>query len=178
MSPVSGLLEASNAGHSNPAPMMRRWLHGATPRVLREVIFGIGINQLSEWCARWPPMAAEAHGLQGSSAPRWRAVGAPLAEDCALHGNGVRLGPSVPSSHPSVSQGCTSTGSAPLGHPSLTPHAVPHRRYKHAHAPRPHAFVLMRLPAREPFFAQTAGARSVCRRQSSMGRRAATSWAR
>jgi hypothetical protein len=57
MSPVSGLLEASNAAHSNPAPMVRRWLYGATPRMLREVIFGIGINQLSEWCEERVPEA-------------------------------------------------------------------------------------------------------------------------
>lgn len=50
MSPLSGLLEASNAGHSNPAPMSTRWLYGAMPRMMREIIFGIGINQLSEWC--------------------------------------------------------------------------------------------------------------------------------
>ena len=49
MSPISGLLEASNAGHSNPAPIASRWIYGATPRMLREIIFGIGINQLSEW---------------------------------------------------------------------------------------------------------------------------------
>ena len=57
MSPLSGLLEASNAGHSNPAPMGTRWLYGATPRMLREVIFGIGINQLSEWCEERVPEA-------------------------------------------------------------------------------------------------------------------------
>lgn len=57
MSPLSGLLEASNAGHSNPAPMARRWLYGASPRMLREVIFGIGINQLSEWCEERVPEA-------------------------------------------------------------------------------------------------------------------------
>jgi len=57
MSPISGLLEASNAGHSNPAPLTSRWLYGATPRLLREVIFGIGINQLSEWCEERVPEA-------------------------------------------------------------------------------------------------------------------------
>ena len=57
MSPVSGLLEASNAGHSNAAPMTSRWLYGATPRMLREIIFGIGINQLSEWCEERVPEA-------------------------------------------------------------------------------------------------------------------------
>ena len=57
MSPVSGLLEASNAGHCNPAPLATRWIYGATPRMLREVIFGIGINQLSEWCEERVPEA-------------------------------------------------------------------------------------------------------------------------
>jgi len=57
MSPISGLLEASNAAHCNTAPMATRWLYGATPRMLREVIFGIGINQLSEWCEERVPSA-------------------------------------------------------------------------------------------------------------------------
>jgi len=57
MSPLSGLLEASNAGHSNPAPMSTRWLYGAMPRMMREIIFGIGINQLSEWCEERVPEA-------------------------------------------------------------------------------------------------------------------------
>ena len=57
MSPISGLLEASNAGHSNPAPMATRWIAGATPRMLREIMFGISINQLSEWCEERVPEA-------------------------------------------------------------------------------------------------------------------------
>lgn len=49
MSPVSSMLEASNAGHSNPEPIIKRWTRGLVPRMLREVIFGIGINQLSDY---------------------------------------------------------------------------------------------------------------------------------
>jgi|LauGreDrversion4_1035100.scaffolds.fasta_scaffold72994_1 CRP-like cAMP-binding protein len=64
MSPISGLLEASNAGHSNPAPLATRWLNGAAPRMLREIIFGIGINQLSEWCEERVPEAV----LEGTAA--------------------------------------------------------------------------------------------------------------
>jgi hypothetical protein len=49
MSPVSSMLEASNAGHSNPEPLSIRWTRGFAPRCLREVIFGVGINQLSDY---------------------------------------------------------------------------------------------------------------------------------
>lgn len=49
MSPVSSLLEASNAGHMNKEPIIMRWTRGLAPRCLREVIFGIGINQLSDF---------------------------------------------------------------------------------------------------------------------------------
>jgi CRP-like cAMP-binding protein len=49
MSPVSSMLEASNAGHMNPEPLSTRWTRGFAPRCLREVIFGVGINQLSDY---------------------------------------------------------------------------------------------------------------------------------
>ena len=32
-------------------------MYGATPRMFREIIFGIGINQLSEWCEERVPEA-------------------------------------------------------------------------------------------------------------------------
>jgi hypothetical protein len=51
MTPVSSFLEASNAGHANPEPLVRRSLRGTVPRMFREVIFGIGINQMSEFAA-------------------------------------------------------------------------------------------------------------------------------
>lgn len=49
MTPISSILEASNAGHMNPEPMAKRWMRGAVPRAGREVIFGLGLNQLSDY---------------------------------------------------------------------------------------------------------------------------------
>ncbi|CAM9114610.1 unnamed protein product [Sphacelaria rigidula] len=49
MTPVSSILEACNAT-SNPEPLRRRWMRGLVPRGAREMIFGIGINQLSDAC--------------------------------------------------------------------------------------------------------------------------------
>ncbi|TMW63889.1 hypothetical protein Poli38472_014799 [Pythium oligandrum] len=49
MTPISGILEGFNAGHMNPEPMTTRWMRGFMPRALREVIFGIGLNQLSDY---------------------------------------------------------------------------------------------------------------------------------
>eukprot|EP00638_Chattonella_subsalsa_P006731 CAMPEP_0117745214 /NCGR_PEP_ID=MMETSP0947-20121206/7220_1 /TAXON_ID=44440 /ORGANISM="Chattonella subsalsa, Strain CCMP2191" /LENGTH=374 /DNA_ID=CAMNT_0005562309 /DNA_START=235 /DNA_END=1359 /DNA_ORIENTATION=+ len=50
MTPVSSILEACNADHMNKEPLWRRWTRGLLPRTAREVIFGVGINQLSELC--------------------------------------------------------------------------------------------------------------------------------
>jgi hypothetical protein len=50
MTPVSSLLEAYNAGHMNSEPLSTRWTRGIVPRACREVIFGIGLNQLSDFC--------------------------------------------------------------------------------------------------------------------------------
>jgi hypothetical protein len=50
MTPISSLLEACNAGHMNPESLMSRWTRGLVPRTVREVIFGIGLNQLSDYC--------------------------------------------------------------------------------------------------------------------------------
>ncbi|CAM9244678.1 unnamed protein product [Phaeothamnion confervicola] len=50
MSPVSSILEACNADHMNPEPLWRRCTRGLVPRCAREVIFGVGINQLSDAC--------------------------------------------------------------------------------------------------------------------------------
>jgi len=55
MTPVSSVLEASNAGHANPEPIYRRWMRGLIPRCGREVIFGIGLNQLSDYCEERVP---------------------------------------------------------------------------------------------------------------------------
>jgi len=49
MTPISSILEATNAGHMNSEPMATRWMRGAVPRAGREVIFGIGLNQLSDY---------------------------------------------------------------------------------------------------------------------------------
>lgn len=50
MTPVSSILEACNVTHMNNEPLMRRWTRGLIPRTVREVIFGVGINQLSDFC--------------------------------------------------------------------------------------------------------------------------------
>eukprot|EP00730_Choanoeca_flexa_P005619 TRINITY_DN11985_c2_g2_i3.p1 TRINITY_DN11985_c2_g2~~TRINITY_DN11985_c2_g2_i3.p1 ORF type:complete len:300 (+),score=55.80 TRINITY_DN11985_c2_g2_i3:330-1229(+) len=47
MTPVSSILEACNA-NLNPEPLHIRWLRGIVARCGREVIFGLGLNQLSE----------------------------------------------------------------------------------------------------------------------------------
>lgn len=49
MTPISGLLEAYNAGHMNPEPLTTRWIRGFWPRCLREIIFGVGLNQMSDY---------------------------------------------------------------------------------------------------------------------------------
>lgn len=49
MTPLSSVLEASNAGHMNKEPMATRWMRGITARCGREVIFGLGLNQLSDY---------------------------------------------------------------------------------------------------------------------------------
>mmetsp|Transcript_22637 Transcript_22637/g.63604 ORF Transcript_22637/g.63604 Transcript_22637/m.63604 type:complete len:463 (-) Transcript_22637:48-1436(-) len=48
MCPVSSILEATNAGNLNPESMATRWMRGYLPRMMREVIFGVGLNQLSD----------------------------------------------------------------------------------------------------------------------------------
>eukprot|EP01013_Petalomonas_cantuscygni_P024530 TRINITY_DN46188_c0_g1_i1.p1 TRINITY_DN46188_c0_g1~~TRINITY_DN46188_c0_g1_i1.p1 ORF type:complete len:468 (+),score=108.67 TRINITY_DN46188_c0_g1_i1:170-1573(+) len=49
MTPWSSLLEATNCGHSNPEPLAVRWMRGYVPRTVREVIFGVGLNQMSDF---------------------------------------------------------------------------------------------------------------------------------
>ena len=48
MTPVSSILEATNAGHYNNESLRTRWIRGI-PRGVREIIFGIGLNQLSDY---------------------------------------------------------------------------------------------------------------------------------
>eukprot|EP00123_Amoebidium_parasiticum_P017262 comp23775_c0_seq1/m.41217 comp23775_c0_seq1/g.41217 ORF comp23775_c0_seq1/g.41217 comp23775_c0_seq1/m.41217 type:complete len:446 (-) comp23775_c0_seq1:275-1612(-) len=50
MTPMSSILEACNAGHMNPEPLWKRWSRGLVPRTVREIIFGLGLNQLSDYC--------------------------------------------------------------------------------------------------------------------------------
>lgn len=49
MTPISSMLEASNAGHMNAESMRTRWMRGIVPRGGREIIFGVGLNQLSDY---------------------------------------------------------------------------------------------------------------------------------
>jgi hypothetical protein len=54
MTPISSILEASNAGHLNSEPMATRWLRGIVARCGREIVFGIGLNQMSDyWEEQW-----------------------------------------------------------------------------------------------------------------------------
>jgi CRP-like cAMP-binding protein len=54
MTPISSVLEASNAGHLNNEPMSTRWMRGIVARCGREIVFGFGLNQLSDyWEERW-----------------------------------------------------------------------------------------------------------------------------
>ena len=58
MTPIASVLEASNAGHMNSEPLLtRRWMRGFVPRMGREIIFGLGLNQLSDYFEeRWYPI--------------------------------------------------------------------------------------------------------------------------
>jgi hypothetical protein len=47
ITPISSLLD--NAGHLSPEPLIKRWFHGTVPRLSREIIFAIGINQLTDY---------------------------------------------------------------------------------------------------------------------------------
>lgn len=49
MTPISSVLEASNAGHLNKEPMATRWMRGITARCGREILFGLGLNQMSDY---------------------------------------------------------------------------------------------------------------------------------
>jgi len=54
MTPLSSILEASNAGHLNKEPMATRSTRGVVARCGREIIFGLGLNQLSDYFQeRW-----------------------------------------------------------------------------------------------------------------------------
>jgi hypothetical protein len=69
MTPFASLLEAVNA--QNPEPLWRRVFRGVVPRVGREIIFGLGINQLSDYCterASWIPNSYLQQGIGSISA--------------------------------------------------------------------------------------------------------------
>eukprot|EP01063_Lacrimia_lanifica_P004665 TRINITY_DN12662_c0_g1_i1.p1 TRINITY_DN12662_c0_g1~~TRINITY_DN12662_c0_g1_i1.p1 ORF type:complete len:277 (+),score=90.17 TRINITY_DN12662_c0_g1_i1:61-891(+) len=56
MTPISSILEAANAGNKNPEPLLtKRWLRGITARCVREIIFAVGVNQLSEYIEECVP---------------------------------------------------------------------------------------------------------------------------
>jgi hypothetical protein len=56
MTPISSFLEATNAIKHNPEPLQRRMFRGIVPRCAREVIFGVGLNQLSDFMEERVPM--------------------------------------------------------------------------------------------------------------------------
>mmetsp|Transcript_4526 Transcript_4526/g.6525 ORF Transcript_4526/g.6525 Transcript_4526/m.6525 type:complete len:425 (+) Transcript_4526:90-1364(+) len=49
MTPISSILEASNAGHMNSEHIARRSMRGIVPRCGREILYGFGLNQLSDY---------------------------------------------------------------------------------------------------------------------------------
>lgn len=58
MCPVSSILEATHA-IGNTEPLRTRWTRGFAPRLVREVVFGIGLNQLSDYCREQMPTAIQ-----------------------------------------------------------------------------------------------------------------------
>jgi len=68
MTPLSSVLEASNAGHMNPEPIAKRWMRGNVWRMVREIIFGIGLNQMSDyWEERIPHSVIESEALRNAA---------------------------------------------------------------------------------------------------------------
>uniref|UniRef100_K3XC50 Cyclic nucleotide-binding domain-containing protein n=1 Tax=Globisporangium ultimum (strain ATCC 200006 / CBS 805.95 / DAOM BR144) TaxID=431595 RepID=K3XC50_GLOUD len=68
MTPVSGMLEAFNAGHMNPESLATRWMRGFVPRCFREVIFGIGLNQLSDYFEERIPLSSTSPAINNAIA--------------------------------------------------------------------------------------------------------------
>ncbi|OQR91304.1 hypothetical protein THRCLA_09043 [Thraustotheca clavata] len=66
MTPVSSILEACNAGHMNPEPLHTRWIRGLAPRAIREIIFGVGLNQLSDYFEERIPIDDESPALRNA----------------------------------------------------------------------------------------------------------------
>jgi hypothetical protein len=67
MTPISSILEACNAGHANKEPLYKRWTRGVIPRGVREIIFGVGLNQLSDYCEERIPIENKALKNAGGS---------------------------------------------------------------------------------------------------------------
>jgi hypothetical protein len=68
MTPISSLLEASNAGHMNKESITTRWMRGIAPRAGREVIFGIGLNQMSDYFEERMLPIFDGHALMANAA--------------------------------------------------------------------------------------------------------------
>ena len=54
MCPISSILEATHA-NLNPEPVHVKWRRGYAPRAVREIIFGVGLNQMSDYFAERVP---------------------------------------------------------------------------------------------------------------------------
>eukprot|EP00048_Salpingoeca_helianthica_P016958 m.235034 g.235034 ORF g.235034 m.235034 type:complete len:422 (-) comp19867_c0_seq1:138-1403(-) len=66
MCPVSSVLEATNA-HLNPEPVHIKWIRGYLPRCVREVIFAVGLNQMSDyWSERIPEKMVPSSALRAA----------------------------------------------------------------------------------------------------------------
>lgn len=63
MTPISSLLEACNA-HQSHEPLSTRWMRGLAPRGLREIIFGIGLNQMSDFFEERMPQEIQSPTLR------------------------------------------------------------------------------------------------------------------
>jgi Cyclic nucleotide-binding domain len=68
MTPISSILEASNAGHMNNEPMATRWMRGVMPRGAREIIFGVGLNQMSDYCQERVAPYCKGHDMVANAA--------------------------------------------------------------------------------------------------------------
>jgi hypothetical protein len=77
MNPISSVLEATNAGHMNKEPMTTRWMRGYVPRGGREIIFGLGLNQMSDY------FEERAQGWTGGDGMMANAIGSLLAGVCS-----------------------------------------------------------------------------------------------
>jgi CRP-like cAMP-binding protein len=69
MTPISSLLEATHAGHINTEPMQTRWMRGLAARSAREIVFGVGLNQMSDYFEeRLTPFFGVGHAMMANAA--------------------------------------------------------------------------------------------------------------